>query len=128
MRKLPADLIPALLAAAYHKLSESVCDQSSEIGDDDIAIADSAGARRAGRHEDGATAMFIQDCGKACEPATPLIRVSGGRCHHHSVRSVATPSICECQRARDGIVASRSLERTETSLLCPPEATHLAEL
>ena len=53
MRKLPADLIPALLAAAYHQLSESVCNQSSEIGDDDIAIADSAGARRAGRHEDG---------------------------------------------------------------------------
>jgi len=79
IRALRADLALALRAAAFHALSEGVCNHFSvalpdgsdrflinprgfhwsEIGDDDIVLVDGTGAVLAGRHGVEPTAMFI---------------------------------------------------------------------
>lgn len=91
VRQLREDLALALRAAAFHGLSEGVCnhfsveipDQSgrfllnprgllwSEVQADDIVMVDTQGAALAGRHPVEPTAMFIhaavhQIAGKAC--------------------------------------------------------------
>ena len=91
VRKLREDLALALRAAAFHGLSEGVCnhfsveipDKSgrfllnprgllwSEVQAEDIVMVDTAGAALAGRHPVEPTAMFIhaavhQIAGKAC--------------------------------------------------------------
>jgi ribulose-5-phosphate 4-epimerase/fuculose-1-phosphate aldolase len=91
VRRLRGDLALALRAAAYHGLSEGVCnhfsvllpDKSdrflinpqgllwSEIGEDDVVMVNAQGEKLAGRHEVESTAMFIHAAvhriaGKVC--------------------------------------------------------------
>ncbi|MFX1767177.1 aldolase [Paraburkholderia sp. A1RI-2L] len=101
VKKLRADLALALRAAAHYGLGEGVCNHFSvalpgedglfllnprglmwsEVGDDDVAIVDAAGAVVAGRHEVEPTAMFIH---------AAIHRIAGKICVLHTHMPYAT--------------------------------------
>ncbi|MFX1677162.1 aldolase [Paraburkholderia sp. A2WS-5] len=101
VKKLRADLALALRAAAHYGLGEGVCNHFSvalpgedglfllnprglmwsEVGGDDVAIVDAAGAVVAGRHEVEPTAMFIH---------AAIHRIAGKICVLHTHMPYAT--------------------------------------
>jgi ribulose-5-phosphate 4-epimerase/fuculose-1-phosphate aldolase len=120
VRRLRADLALALRAAAYHGLSEGVCNHFSaelpdgsgrflinprglhwsEVQTDDIVLADRDGQRLAGRHDIEPTAMFIHGA---------VHRIAGKRVVLHTHMPHATALTLLTDRALDTTLSQTAM-------------------
>lgn len=120
VRRLREDLALALRAAAYHGLSEGVCNHFSvavpgssehflinprglhwsEVQSADIVMIDVEGRKLAGRHAVEPTAMFIH---------AAVHRIAGKTCVMHVHMPFATALACTADRALDTALSQNAM-------------------